>query len=66
MKGNILRTILSQCGCAAEEHHDDARTCAQTAALAMAKYFRTVDKNIVTRKTRNVLLSSFWWLKFNG
>ncbi len=37
-------TILAKCGCAACEHHDNARTCARTAAMALGKYFRQVDK----------------------
>ncbi len=35
---------MEKCGCAACEHDDYARTCARTAAMALGKYFRQVNK----------------------
>ncbi len=45
-------TILPKRGFAACEHHNDARTCARTDALAVGKCYRQVDKKSSDEKNK--------------
>ncbi len=55
--------MLAKCGCAACEHHDNARTCARTAAMALGKYFRQVDKKFSGENNKKWLAISIFVAK---
>ncbi len=53
-------TILPKCGSAACEHHDDARTCARTAPLAVTKFFARLITNLVATKIKKMVFDQYF------